>query len=179
MQAIDEVERIRRAGRLTYYRSVGGPCHPAREVVEQVAVMLRTPDDPRNRCVGNVVIEWVRHFANGALAPRVKAEGGEAKMLALFPEILAPFFQMRHGSLTPDEYVQGLIGLGIVAEPRNFPFESGTTTCAHCRGLFAKDELESRPDREPVCKWCAAYQEQAACCDDDPFEMGPQLLAAH
>jgi len=46
MQAIDEVERIRREGRLTYYRSTGGPCHPDKEVIEQVAVTLRTPDDP-------------------------------------------------------------------------------------------------------------------------------------
>lgn len=96
MQAIDEIERIKRDGSLTYFRSSRHPASPDQEVIESISVALSTPDDPLGKCVAHIEVDWVPHFVNAALAPRLKAEAGNVKMLALFPEILSPFFEMRH-----------------------------------------------------------------------------------
>lgn len=159
MQAIDEVERIRRTGTLTYFHAAGGEGHPDPEVIEYVAVTLTTPDDPPDRCVGNVVVEWASHFANGALAPRIKAEGGNAKMLHLFPQILAPFAHMEHGALTPGRYMELLEARGIRRHTGNRLLDSPTMSCARCQGLFPVADYSARHAKAqaPLCQWCASW----------------------
>ncbi|HKR41654.1 MAG TPA: hypothetical protein VJU59_18605 [Paraburkholderia sp.] len=136
VQAIDEIERIKRDGFLTYFRSTRQLGSPDEEVIEEVSVTLRTPDDPADRCVARVEVQWVSHFVNASLAPRLKAEAGNIKMLALFPEILSPFFAMDHGALSPDAFVAGLIRLGIQPESGNASYKPLARTCSQCAGLF-------------------------------------------
>ena len=153
MHAVDDIERIRREGTLTYMRASGGGGHPDKSVVEYVGVTLCTSSDPVDRCVGNVVIEWVPHFANAALAPRVKAQAGNLKMLALFPEILSPVFSMRAGHITPDEFVQGLEALGVRQRASTVPFVPAAIRCVRCDGIFDKREVEQHPEGL-VCTMC-------------------------
>lgn len=154
MHAVDDIERIRREGTLTYIRAAGGAGHPDQSVVEYVGITLSTPSDATDRCVGNVVIEWVPHFANAALAPRVKAQAGNLKMLALFPEILSPVFGMRAGHITPDEFVRGLDALGVRQRPSAIPFVPSALKCVRCNGIFDKVELAQHPEGL-VCTMCA------------------------
>lgn len=154
MYAVDDIERIRREGILTYIRAAGGAGHPDQSVVEYVGITLSTRSDPTDRCVGNVVIEWVPHFANAALAARVKAQAGNLKMLALFPEILSPVFGMRAGHITPDEFVQGLEALGVRQRPSAIPFVPSALQCVRCDGIFDKREIEQHPEGR-VCTMCA------------------------
>lgn len=156
MQAIDEVERIRRDGFLTYFRCTRQPGSPDQEVIELVSVTLRTPNDPQDRCVARVDIEWVAHFVNASLAPRLKAEVGGIKMLALFPEILAPFFAMNHGHLSPDAVVAGLLRIGVRPESGNASYRPLARSCSRCGGLFAPEDCTAISADVPdsVCIYC-------------------------
>lgn len=160
MQAIDEIERIKHDGFLTYYRSTRQPGSPDQEVIELVSVTLRTPDDPAGRCVAHVEVEWVPHFVNAALAPRLKAEASNVKMLALFPEILSPFFAMDHGYLSPDAFVAGLIKLGVRPDDDNASYEPLARTCGHCKGLFAPEVCKPDTDHAgaEICVFCNAQE---------------------
>jgi hypothetical protein len=157
MQAIDEVDRIKREGTLTYYRHHGARVALDTDVVESIEIILKTPNDPSARCLEVVQIEWLPHFANGALAPRVKANAGGAKMLALFPEILAPFYSMQHGELTPEAFIEGLLKVGVSPAPRRLPYEALSITCVCCRSLFDNRHC-STYDNEMggfCCDWCS------------------------
>ncbi len=157
MKAIDDIERIKREGTLHYYRHAGGPCHPDRDVVETVSVSLRTPNDPPGRCVQLVNVEWVPHFANMALAPRVVALADSTKMLALFPEILTPFLSMHDGQLSPEAFIEGLLKVGVLPDVRQQAFVSPSVTCTGCSGIFAaKDCSTVDPERNGFkCYWCS------------------------
>lgn len=158
MQAVDEVERIKRDGFLTYYRSTRQPGSPDQQVVELVSVMLRTPDDPADKCVARVEVEWLPHFVNSALAPRLNAEAGSVKMLALFPEILSPFLEMDHGQLSPDAFVAGLLKIGVRSEAGNTRYTPLARTCARCSGLFAPEDCNTHSidANGDICGYCVA-----------------------
>lgn len=157
MRAIDDVERIKREGTLHYYRHAGGPCHPDRDVVETVSVSLRTPNDPPDRCVQLVNVEWVPHFANAALAPRVVALADSTKMLALFPEIFTPFLSMNDGQLSPDAFIDGLLKVGVLPEVRRQVFVSPSVTCTGCASLFAAKDCSTVDPKQNgfKCYWCS------------------------
>ncbi len=162
MHPIDEVERIKRDGFLTYFRSDGQRGSPDQEqVVESVSVTLRTPTDPIDRCVAYVRIEWVPHFVNAALAPRLKAEADSVKMLALYPEILAPFFAMSHGSLSPDAFVDGLRKMGVKQDGGNREYMPRARTCIRCTGLFAPEDcnIHSVDPFGYICAYCSMDQQ--------------------
>lgn len=164
MQAIDEVERIKREGFLTYYRGTRQPGTPDQQVIEFVSVTLRTPDDPVGRCVAHVEVEWVPHFVNASLAPRLKAEAGNVKMLALFPEILSPFFSMDHGYLSPNAFVAGLLKVWVRPDDGNASYTPLARSCARCAGLFAPED--GKPDSADalgfICAHCNAEQPHRA-----------------
>jgi hypothetical protein len=122
MSAVDDVDRLKREGFLTYFRLPGYSCAPDETVVEAVAITLRTPTDPRDRCVEEVVVEFLAspYEEDRLLYPRLHVEQGALKMLALFPGVLIPFSKMNHWALSPDEFVAGLRRIGI--------HESGHTT---------------------------------------------------
>lgn len=149
MQAIDEIGRIKRDGSLTYFRSTRQSGSPDQQVIESVSVTLRTPDDPLGKCVAHVEVEWVPHFANAALAPRLNSEGGNLKMLALFPEILSPFFAMDHGELSPDAFVEGLLKIGVRPDDGNASYKPLACVCSQCDSLFAPEVC-----KDGICTYC-------------------------
>lgn len=115
MIAIDDVDRLKREGFLTYFRLPGESREPGEVVVESVAITLRTPSDPRDRCVEEMVVEFLAspYDEDKLLYPRLNIEQGALKMLALFPEVLLPFLSMTHWALSPDEFVAGLRRIGV------------------------------------------------------------------
>lgn len=157
MQAIDEVERLKREGVLAFSRRIGTRDAMDTEVVESVVVALSTPSDPHGKCVEVVQIEWVPHFCNGALAPRVNAESGGAKMLALFPQILAPFLDMENGYLTPTDFIEGLVKVGVLAADRGESFRAPAVICARCKGLFGPKDCKTSNAESAglICDYCA------------------------
>lgn len=162
MQAIDDVKRIRQDGFLTYYRSTRDSSSPAEQVIESVSVELHTPDDPVDKCVARIDVEWIAHFADASLAPRLNAEAGGAKMLALFPEVLSPFFEMHHGQLSPDAFVAGLLKIGAQSDADNELYVPLARTCACCSGLFAPENCKPAiaDSMNNMCVFCAASQER-------------------
>lgn len=164
MHAIDELDRIKRDGFLTYSRFSRPSSGPDQEVTEWVSVTLRTPDDPVDKCVAHVEVEWTPYFVNASLAPRLKAEASNAKMLALFPEILSPFLAMEHGHLTPDDFVAGLVKIGVRPEAGNASYTPLARTCARCTGLFAPEDCDtlSADANGNICDYCVAGEHYRA-----------------
>jgi hypothetical protein len=164
MHAIDELDRIKRDGFLTYFRFCRQSGSPDQQVTESVSVSLRTPEDPVDKCVARVEVEWTPYFVNASLAPRLKAEASNMKMLALFPEILSPFFAMEHGHLTPDDFVAGLVKIGVRPEAGNASYTPLARTCARCTGLFAPEDCDTRSAdaNGNICGYCVADEQYRA-----------------
>lgn len=74
MHAIDDIERIRREGTLTYIRAARSAGHPDQSVVEYVGITLSTPSDATDRCVGKVGHPFNDDVAN---APVGQGAGGQ------------------------------------------------------------------------------------------------------
>lgn len=159
MHAIDDIDVIKTHGYLRYYRFFG----PAKsntqdnDPVESVVVQLNTPNDPDGRCVGLVTIEWVSRFCNGALSPVLVAEGSNAKMLALFPELLTPFFEMKSGELAPEALIVALSKIGITSGEPDKAFVSHTVKCCDCASLFPSQLCTSPGPKAHSfrCDYCA------------------------
>lgn len=157
MHSCDDILHIKQTGWLSFLR-----CRcPEEGVVEEVAVTLHTPTDPTDRCVGSVRIEWVPGRLD-ALEPRLKAEGSNLKVLALFPEILAPFHEMKDGRLSPDDFINGLLLLGVKPTPHApVPAHPASMTCPACSRLFAVAGCcHSHPMHgSVVCRLCSLLAE--------------------
>lgn len=165
MKAIDEIDRVRREGRLTFSRHAPPAYDLDQEVVEEVVISLSTPRDPPGRCVEKVAVQWTSIRTMGSLIPSIYLDGGEAKLLALFPQILAPFVQMNGGHLTPDALIEGLKKVGVVAGHPDKPYVSPTITCARCGDLYRKTDcmtVDTLSSSGVICKWCVWREEHGA-----------------
>lgn len=163
MEAVDETDRVRRQGWLTFTRSAPNTQDPDDPVVEELVITLRTPSDPTGKCVAEVKVLWAgRH---GPLTPCLVADGSAAKMLALYPEVLVPFLAMDNGRITPEALIDGLLKVGVVQRGRGEPFVSPMVSCSRCRQMFANEDCAT-PDPlvrdETMCHLCAILSEADA-----------------
>lgn len=157
MHAIDEVKRIKRYGWLTFSRHSPSHAHPDLSVVEEVAITLRSPTDPQGHCVEEIVVRWTSNRTMGSLIPSIYLEGGQAKLVALFPQILTPFLDMNDGHLTPDALIQRLLKVGVSPSRPGQLYLSPTVTCSRCNSLYRKSDCTTPDPQNPdgvLCVWC-------------------------
>jgi hypothetical protein len=105
---------------------------------DTIYIQLSSDSDPAGKCIASVHIVWKPYFACGSLAPHLELEGGDLKFIAMFPEILGVFLNMKHQAITMKEV---LAGIGRFAQRCDL-WHGSETACEIDQREQAERELE-------------------------------------